>query len=152
MLLYIIDAFNLAHKIPSIRDSSTPHRDLVHYIKSNKLTGSRNNQVTLVFDGYPDLNNPPAREYKIFYSQDRSADSLIIKLASNSKNKSETVIVSDDRELRDFAKKSGARSCRIAEFLKVKRKKSNQQDKDISYSLEREITEELRDYWSNNNE
>ena len=55
-------------------------------------------------------------------------------------------MVSDDRQIRDNTKKDGARSSRIADFLKTK-KKPQRSEKDISYSVQHEITEELRRLW-----
>ena len=56
MLQYIIDGWNLIHKIPSIKNSSTPKKDFVFYIKKHKITGSKNNKVLIVFDGKIDLD------------------------------------------------------------------------------------------------
>ena len=67
---------------------------------------------------------------------------------SKFKKTSEVVVVSDDREIRDAVKKFGARVCRTADFLKTKKKQTDQEGvKDISYTLQHEITEELRKLW-----
>lgn len=149
MLVYIIDGFNLIHKISNIRGSFRPHLELIHYIRNNKLTGSKNNRVLIVFDGKANLD--AAREkgdFEIFFSQEQSADDLIKIKLSKFKRTSEVVVVSDDREIRDAAKKFGARVCRTGDFLKTKKKQTDQEGaKDISYTLQREITEELRKIW-----
>ena len=147
MLVYIIDAFNLVHRVRELKHSTTPHRDLIRYIRTNKLTGSRNNKVIIVFDGK--VNDEVLREkgeYEIIFSGTMNADGLIKKRLKKVKNKSETIVVSDDRQIRDFTKQEGARSYRINDFTKIK-KKTKKEEKEISYGLQHEITEELRKIW-----
>ena len=147
MLRYIIDAFNLVHRVKSLKSSDTPHRDLIRYIRTNKLTGSKNNKVIVVFDGR--INDDALREkgdFEVVFSGQISADEIIKKRVDKIKNKSETVVVSDDRQIRDITKRQGARSCRIADFLKTK-SKTQESEKEISYGLQHEITEELRRIW-----
>jgi len=150
MLVYVIDGFNVIHKINQLRNSNNPHLGLIRYLQAYELTGSRNNRVIIVFDGGP--NRDAIREkgsFEVFFSQDQSADDLIKVKLSQFKRTSEVVVVSDDREIRNAAKKFGARICRTADFLlKVKKQKSNKEgSKEISYVLQHEITEELRKIW-----
>jgi len=149
MLVYIIDGFNLIHKINNLRHSLSPHRELIHYIRDNRLTGSKNNRVSIVFDGRPNLEAIREKgNFELFFSQEQSADDLIKTKLSRFKKTSEVVVVSDDREIRSAAKKLGARICRTADFLKTKRTPREPEDKkDISYTLRSEITEELRKLW-----
>ncbi|MCK5491562.1 MAG: NYN domain-containing protein [Candidatus Omnitrophica bacterium] len=151
MLVYIIDAFNLVHKVPELKNSQTPHIDLIRYIKKNKLTGSINNKVIVVFDGQsrPEVIGS---EFEVFFSGYGTADDIIKKIVSNLKNKSETVVVSDDREIRDFVKIAGAKSCRIDNFIRLRIKVINKEKnegnkKEIDSLLQREITEEMRKIW-----
>ena len=146
MLVYIIDGFNLIHKVPSLKASSFPQRALIDYISQNHLTGSRNNQVIIVFDGnMPDGVKRREAGFEIMFSGQASADDLITTKVSSLKPKSEVVVVSDDRQIKDFIKRQGARSCGVLDFIKKKQKpKSREKDKDISYSLQYEITQELR--------
>jgi len=146
MLQYIIDGFNLAHKISSLKKSSNIHQDLVNYIKNHKLTGSRNNKVLIVFDGKPNRLSTQEKEFKIIFSDQKSADELIAKRLENMGATSEVVVVSDDLEVKRNAKDQGARVCGTAEFIKTK-KKDVWRSKDIDYTLQREITEELRKIW-----
>lgn len=147
MLAYIIDGFNLVHKIPSVKKSITPHIDLIRYIKAKKLTGSANNKVTIVFDGKVNFEAAGEAVFKVFFSQGKTADDVIKGILEKTKNKSETVVVSDDREIRDFTKRLRAKSCRVAEFIKTAPKAKKEEDKEISYSLQNEITEEMRKIW-----
>lgn len=147
MLAYIIDGFNLIYQVASLKNSATPHQDLISYIRKNKLTGSRNNKVLIVFDGGVNFEAIEQRGiFEILFSGELTADDLIKKRLSRIKNKKEVVIVSDDRELRDAAKSEGARSCRIASFIKVKNEPQENQKK-ISPTLAHEITQEMRKIW-----
>jgi len=148
MLAYIIDGFNLIYRVPKLKRSITPHSDLINYLKKNKLTGSRNNKVIIVFDGKidPEVLSQEST-FKIYFSGAGSADSLIKDLINKFKNKSEVLVISDDRQIRYFTKNKGARSIRIAEFIAKTKKPIKEDPKDISYTLKREITEELRKIW-----
>ena len=89
MLRYIIDAFNLVHRVKSLKNSDTPHRDLIRYIRTNKLTGSKNNKVIVVFDGR--INDDALREkgdFEVVFSGQISADEIIKKRVDKIKNKS----------------------------------------------------------------
>ncbi|UCG35411.1 MAG: NYN domain-containing protein [Candidatus Omnitrophota bacterium] len=147
MLVYIIDGFNVIHKIPTLKSSSNPWQDLISYIKQKKLTGSKNNKVCIVFDGSPRTDALRERQFQILFSCERDADDVIKERIQKAKNKRQIVLVSDDREIRDFAKAQGANLLSVADFLKVKQKQKKEPSKDISYSLQREITEELRKIW-----
>lgn len=148
MLLYIIDGFNLVHKIPSLKESANPHRDLIQYIKKHKLTGSHNNKVTIFFDGGIDYDARREREFEIIFTLDRSADAAIKERVRNLKNRSQIVVVSDDREIVDCVKKEGARPLKVNDFIKIKETVEKEADtKEISYPLQAEITEEMRKIW-----
>lgn len=148
MLVYIIDGFNLLHKIEVLKTSINPHRDLIEYIRSNKLTGSRTNKVIIVFDGSTNWRVGREKEYEVIFSQEKSADTVIKERLREIKNISEVVVVSDDREIKDAAKRLRARVLTTGEFIKRKTKQiDNTQEKGISYVLQREITEELRKVW-----
>jgi predicted RNA-binding protein with PIN domain len=153
MLLFIIDGFNLIHKVSSLKTSANPQLSLIHYIKEHKLTGSANNKVVIVFDGMPQIDAAKEREFEIIFSQEKPADDLIkeriLKIKKYPKHPiSEVIVASDDREIRDYAKKEGAVSQRASEFLRLKVSKSKAADEEeISYPLQAEITEELRKIW-----
>lgn len=146
MLVYIIDGFNLIHKVPKLKNSSFPQKALVDYIRLNNLTGSKNNQVIIVFDGYMPagfITNEAG--FKTLFGSGKSADELIKSKVSGIRQKSEVVVVSDDRQIKDFIRRLGARSLSTLDFIKRKtREKPGESEKDISYSLQYEITQALR--------
>jgi predicted RNA-binding protein with PIN domain len=150
---YIVDGYNLVHKIPEIKSSSAPCSELLTFIYKNKLTGSSRNDVWVVFDG----GRPPYHinnfQYRVIFSGQESADDRIIKKAEQAKNKKQIIVVTDDRQLAYRARSLGGKSIRVDEFIsKIKRKKKKEKKeeiKDIKYSVQREITEELKKIWLN---
>lgn len=150
MLRFIIDGYNLVHQISRIKKSANPCHQLLFYIYKNKLTGSKNNRVLVVFDGRQPPYDIGDFGYKILFSQGQSADSLILSEAKKVKNKKEVLVVSDDRDLGYKAKMLGAGAWRIEKFIKKEKKiqkAGNNGGKEIRYSDQREITEELRRIW-----
>ena len=147
----MIDGFNLFHKINAIVDSSTPRCDLIHYIRQNNLTGSRNNRVTIVFDGFETAELHTDPDYHIVFSEDRTADDVIKGMISSAPNKPNLVVVSDDREIRDWAKGEGAQVCRPHEFLAKKPSRTQKSHSDgyrgLSPSKMMDITEEMKKVW-----
>jgi len=148
VVIYLIDAFNVIHKVLQLTGSSSPRNDFVNYIRKNNLTGSANNKVVVVFDGYPPISDHPCGQYEIVFSCDVTADDIIKKKAGNYKNKKELVIVTDDRAIRDHVRQLGAGLLSVAEFLnKAKKPGTNSGREDINDSLKREITEEMSKIW-----
>lgn len=148
MLVYIIDGYNLIHRVTSLKNSERPQAELIRYIEKNSLTGSKTNRVIIVFDG----NLDPAltqqfRSFKIIGSGTLSADEVIKKKVAQAKNKSQIVVVSDDRDIRDSIRQLGAKPCHLVDFIKKKPKEIKEEAKEISYTLQHEITEELRKIW-----
>ena len=155
MLWYIIDGYNVIHKIKALKNSSFPQEEFLLFIRRYKLTGSKNNQVTVVFDGYakPEFLRQ-FTEFKVIFSEGQTADTVIKNKVANAKNKKQIVVVTDDREILDFSRREGARLMKVIDFISPAKKKKklqkNSSSKDISYSLEREITESLRNIWLKN--
>ncbi|MBN2484181.1 MAG: NYN domain-containing protein [Candidatus Omnitrophica bacterium] len=152
MLWYLIDGYNVIHKSDEIKKSASPRQEFVYYIKRKNLTGSRNNKVTIVFDGGPHYDEfLQEKEFSIVFSMERSADDVIKEKIARAKNKKQIVVVSDDREILQCARTAGARIVRAGEFLTEKQKRIEKEDgvveKNISLSVQEEITEELRKIW-----
>ncbi|MBD3246420.1 MAG: hypothetical protein GF333_05355 [Candidatus Omnitrophica bacterium] len=148
MLHFIIDGFNLIHAVSELEHSRDPHPDLMYYLKRRRLTGSRNNRVTVVFDGWPPLHFHE-KEYRVVFSGDRDADTSIVARVRASRPASETVVVTDDRQLRQSVKKLGARVRGTREFLTAPLKPGNGQKKHIPHSVRKKITDEMSRIWLN---
>lgn len=149
MQIFLIDAFNLIHKIGSMSESATPHNDLIQYLHRRRLTGSAKNRVAVVFDGHEPRDCPAGGNFKIHFSNNRPADHVIKSMIDREHNKKNIVVVSDDREIRNYAGISGAQVCRPKEFLASKRKEAlrTDDDREITCSEMADITEDLERKW-----
>lgn len=151
MLTYLIDGNNLYYSVPEICDSKNPRRALVDFIRLNRLAGSPRNEVIIVFDGHDSSELFGESEYKIVYANDRSADDVIKEIISKTKNKKNTVLVSDDRSIAMAARGEGARVQKTGEFTKAAKKKKAPKNYDRNYEQDEErrkkITDELKKLW-----
>jgi len=150
MLVYIIDGFNLVYQIEGLKNSINPHIGLIDHIRNNKLTGSHNNKVVIAFDGALNLEAIQRKgRFELLFSDQASADDLIINRVKKISNRKQVVMVSDDRELRDSVSSLGARVCWVKDFIFLKKKQIEEEEnkKDISPALKDEITREMRKIW-----
>jgi len=90
-LQFIIDGYNIIKHSRFIQLTHKKSPDaksaLIEFIKFNKLCGSKNNSVLIVFDGYPDVSyHNSAEELEVIFSRDESADSRIKKIVEKAKN------------------------------------------------------------------
>ena len=136
---------------------------LLEFIKTHKLCGSPKNKITVVFDGYPNLSSQKLDEedINVIFSQEETADSRIKKMAETQGNPKNTVVVSDDKEIKFFVRAVGARSLGVEEFIHPvskykdglnRKKKLESEDRDLlkpelSHSQIGEINQELRKIW-----
>lgn len=156
-LQYVIDGYNIikhslftkhAHK--KIQD---PRIKLQEFIYFNRLCGSRNNKIILVFDGYPDSRYQEAKlGIEEIFSKKESADEKIKIMVAKSQNAKNIVVVSDDKEIRSFVKSYGAKVEGVEDFLasneKIKENKKEDSFKaDLTYTQIHSINNELRHIW-----
>ena len=154
-LVYIIDGNNVVHHpdffLP--KPGLDFRRALLDSIINNKLTGSHNNSVKIVFDGHcrgQELERDLARHIEIIFSRQETADERIKGILEKSSHYKNIVVVSDDKEIRLFVKSLGARSMGVEEF--IKRKDRVQKEKDLlkpelTHSQMHKINQELRKIW-----
>jgi hypothetical protein len=119
--------------------------------------------VTVVFDGYPKYTGEKidVADISVIFSRQDSADEKIKKIVENSGDFKNTVVVSDDKEIRFFVKSIGAKVKGVEEFInpsnlpqvRFKRKgrlKGSEGDfpeLELTYSQMQKINEELRKIW-----
>lgn len=150
---YLIDGFNVFHKIRALEHSTTPRSDLVQYIRRNRLTGSTNNRVTIVFDGYETAELHVDPDYHIIFSDNRTADDVIKEIIRGVRHKRDVVVVSDDNEIRNAAREEGAQVWGAQQFLASKKsrrpngKHEEDDDRGLSPSQMMDITDELKKIW-----
>ncbi len=150
MLSYLIDAFNLFHKIPALKSATLPHSELIQYIIRGKFTGSPNNKVTIVFDGY-EGDHVSGGGYKILYSGGRKADDIIKEIIARSSKNRQLVVVSDDNEIISSARLEGVSIQSTKEFLKIGSPKpagrDSSDDRGLDSATMDNITKELEKEW-----
>lgn len=156
-LHFIIDGYNLIkHRSfiapAGIHDSRFA---LIQFLRTEKPCGSPKNKVTIVFDGYSGDFSLRDIEFEVIFSCDTSADEKIKKMIENAVAPKSLVVVSDDRQIRDFARLSAVATLKIEQFLEppLKKsgfKKSGQEKTPLSYSATHKINEELKKIWLKN--
>ncbi|MFA6217677.1 MAG: NYN domain-containing protein [Candidatus Omnitrophota bacterium] len=156
-LQYVIDGYNVikhaCYAAPKrVKD---PKFGLLEVIKFQHLCGSLKNNVTVVFDGYPDSYNSVLTDpwICVVFSHEESADERIKKIVSSSGNPKNIVVVSDDREIKFCIRASGARPLGVDEFLNTPKKQrpaAGRQDLikfDLSYTQVDKINKEFKEIW-----
>jgi predicted RNA-binding protein with PIN domain len=153
---YIIDGYNVVrHRLfVPVKKPRDERGALVFLLKRDRLGGSSRNSITIVFDGHPEANTIEENDavITVVYSRAISADEKIKKIVESSGNPKVIVVVSDDREVRFFARSAGAQVMGVEEFLAVKKTKARKKGEDLegfnlNYSQVEKINEELRKVW-----
>ena len=155
-LQFIIDGYNITNHPDFCRKArqspADPRPALLNLIKTEKLTGSVQNQVDIVFDGYPrEVGAAQGQWANVIYSRDISADERIRKMLEASNNPKRVIVVSDDKEIRSNARIFGARHLSVEDFLASDKKrdvgKRQNAEPEISFTAKHKINEELRKIW-----
>lgn len=155
-LRYIIDGNNCLHHPDFTHPKNTPDSRLAlsDFILKQKLTGSRKNKVTLVFDGYPrtpQQNQGSQDDIEIIFSRQETADQAIKRILEKAANVKNIVVVSDDKEIRIFTRLIGARSLGVKDFIRRKDKlilaQTRELKPELTYTQMHKINQELRKIW-----
>jgi hypothetical protein len=122
---------------------------LLPFIKNKHLTGSPKNSIKIIFDGYPDTSLEGNDE--VVFSGDISADEKIIKLLEKSGRRKDTIVVSDDRELRFLARSLGVKVLGVEDFIspaeKAPRRKREEAELELTFTQKHVINQELKRIW-----
>ena len=116
---YIIDGDNVIGSSPDISLEDPKARPKLIYI-IRKFQENKKNNVTIVFDGMPE--NGVQREeigekFCVLYPHPgSSADDEIKRILNGFNYFKDVIVVTSDRELRNFAKKKGAKIINSIEF------------------------------------
>lgn len=158
-LQYVVDGYNVIRH-PSFPPSQRVRDQkilLIEFIKTKRLCGSLKNKVIIVFDGYPDVGRllDPGCGFEVRFSRESNADNVIKIMLEKELNPRNTLVVSDDREIKFFIRSLGAKPVSVEEFLKKskgigrgKGKDNNESIKvDLNYTQMHDINEELKKLW-----
>ncbi|MDD5154986.1 MAG: NYN domain-containing protein [Candidatus Omnitrophica bacterium] len=166
-LQYVIDGYNLInHPLfsPAGKRSRDPRFSLLEFIRTQRPCGSLKNKVIVVFDGYPPAisrDSYSCLDIEVIFSGDISADDKIERMLQKAADCRSIVVVSDDREIKFFAKSHRAKAKGIEEFIsaahpgisgsmrkgKLKTKKTEPMKPELSYMQVSKINKELESLW-----
>jgi predicted RNA-binding protein with PIN domain len=155
-LLFVIDGYNIINHTrftPITKKTKDSQRALLDFIKTRKLAASPKNKVVVVFDGYPKLSNAKLEgdNVTVIFSQGQKADAKIKKILESQGNPRNTIVISDDNQIKFFTRALGARSLAVEEFIGHKdRALSIEKDllkTKLSYSQIHKINRELKAIW-----
>lgn len=157
-LQYIIDAYNLINhpRFKPEKKSFNIQQCLANFVRFNKLSGSKNNKVILVFDGYPKSGEqiPEESNLTCVFSKKKQADELIKEIIESSPEPKNIIVVTDDKEVQIASRFLHARVSNVAEFIGAKSDKRaasaralDTADLKISYSAMQKVNAELREKW-----
>lgn len=136
METFIIDAYNLIHKIPELKKLLSEEQDIIVDTLTAKLQNyfyNSRNKVMVVFDGHG--KNKSSKNIEVrFASTDithgyNNADDLIKSMIDRSRNKKLLNVVTSDNEIRWYAGDSGCNVISSKSFWsELKRKKTHKED------------------------
>jgi len=150
-LHFILDGYNIIKKIPEFfpKKLKSAREDFIRLIEEKRLTGSKKNKVTIVFDGNSDDSTfKKESPFQIIFTKD--ADQKIRDMVKKANNPKSIVIVTDDRELKDSVRILGVKIIDTESILeKLRRPKIKILDakSELPSKLKDEITEELKRIW-----
>ena len=153
-LHYVIDGYNLLrhNSFRPPRKNADEKLSLLDFIRKERPCGSLKNKITVVFDGHPGSSIIRDADIEIVFSREQTADDKIKKIIHKRADVKNIVVVSDDREVKDFVKLEGAKASGIEEFIQPKKKYRSSQEieslkPELTYSLMHKINQELRQLW-----
>jgi hypothetical protein len=129
-----------------------PKYGLIAHVRDEGLCGSGKNPVSVVFDGYPSGFEFDDGRFRAVFSGDEKADEKIKRIVQSSANPKVLVVVSDDREIYDFARMYSAKALHVEEFLSGGRREGprtgdESSKPELTYEKMHRINQELRDKW-----
>ena len=126
MYIYLIDGYNLAHKIPEVarllkkQDFDSAIDRLVRMVQS-RLNVHRN-RVIIVFDGKKGVFDFPHNTYSVeirFSRKPQEADDVIRDILRRQSDTSNWTVISSDNEILRTARDLGARFIRSEAFYRA---------------------------------
>ncbi|MBE2279511.1 MAG: NYN domain-containing protein [Ignavibacteriaceae bacterium] len=119
MRLYYIDGNNVIGKDPvlkSIQKTAKQNSREQLVFKLERWKAGKNVKIVLFFDGHRG-DGVKVSNFTVFYSGNKTADSLIKEEIGNYKNPKTLIVVSSDNEIFNFAKKCSCTTMKSEEFI-----------------------------------
>lgn len=151
-LHYVIDGYNLIKSTPALNKSNLcdSRQALLNLLDIHRPQG--NNKVSVVFDGKDGVFSSQKKSCaQVIFTKNQSADDKIKEIIQASRNPANIVVVTNDRDIRFFARQYSAGFKSVEEFLSKFNSKSppllDEGKKPLSAFIEADITEEMRRIW-----
>lgn len=151
-LRYILDGYNIMHHEayrPTGR-ANDPKYGLIAFVRDRGFCGSAKNTALFVFDGFPSGFEYDDGRFRAVFSGSATADDRIKQFVEKS-DRANVVVVSDDRELIEFARIHRARAERVADFLAERvipaDPDSAASKAELTYEKRLRIDKEMRERW-----
>ena len=147
MLYFIIDGYNLI-KRNSKFDSHTllkSRRELLFFIR--RYADLRREKFIVVFDGKAGVVSFPAESegISVRFAQTETADDYIKKMVSHHRHSNQLIVVSDDRDIVEFARREKAKTLSTKKFiLKMEEERGKKERPKVSLAKASRITDELQ--------
>lgn len=124
MKIYLVDAYNVMHKIPDLKRMLNSSKDvacesLLVKIDSLKRGGRLRNSFYVVYDGFFESTMATDPNLKIIQSKGKTADEIIKRHIDKSPNKRNITVVSSDTEVHNYARLNGCEVIESAQFIKT---------------------------------
>lgn len=156
-LHYLLDGYNIIHKVPEFLEGKLQDQrnHLIRFLETRRPHGSSRNQVTVVFDGQPDVwhDGEHTGVVRVIFTSNESADEKIKRMVRRAGNPKNMIVVTDDREIQYAIGAAGATSITVDAFMSFKKKakrgavKPSKREKSIAPEHEADINKEMEEIW-----
>lgn len=152
----------MIHQIPRLACKRTlrdAREALVRILVTGNFAGSVRNQLTVVFDGQPDVwHEASFSQVKVVFATHQTADDLMRVMVDRASLKKNIYVVTDDKALAQSVRDRGAKTIGVKDFFaamlqeartssKAKKIPSAGEEKDISMTAACKINDELKKIW-----
>jgi len=148
MLYFIIDGYNLIKRNHKFDGDTLPksRRKVLLFIR--RYADLRKERFIVVFDGKEGVaySHTENEGIKVKFSQAETADDYIKKIVSRHRHSNQLVVVSDDKDIVEFARRKRARIFSTRKFILEMEKKDRAEKElpEINLKEANQITEELQ--------
>jgi len=157
-LQFIIDGYNIINNpffLKAQKKAGDARQALLDFVRAKQLSRSPQVKISIVFDGFGPVGGLKKCDCatEVIFSRHESADERIRKMLEAGGHPKNVIVVSDDKEIRIFARLTGAKSVGVEEFvgfgstLKPQPKGVADLKPELNYGQIEQINKELKKIW-----
>ena len=155
MKQFILDGYNVIHKIPQLAahlstSLEKSRKSLANFMLNWKMQHAYNGKICIVFDGRDGIigNSGSLCGIKCIYTKTKQeADDRIITMVKSSRDSKTITVISDDNYVQNNCTVHGA-TVNAAQFLlEPSKSKTKQLEKEISPAAAKDINDFLKKQW-----